>query len=158
MTFRAASSPAVILVVEDDSGDQLLIQESLQSGSVRKRVYVVEDGAKALEYLFHTGHYVRPAEAPRPDLILLDLNMPRVGGRELLRRLKSDPGLKEIPVVVFTTSDREEDVAFCYAAGANSYVQKPSDLARLQAVLEAVESYWLSVSQRAMSRLWTNPV
>jgi len=135
----------VILIVDDDAGDQVLIQEALQASQAGKKIYMVGDGEEALDYLNRTGRWAS-SPAPRPDLILLDLNMPRLGGRELLPRLKSDPRWKTTPVVVFTTSNREDDVAYCYAAGASSYVQKPSDFDRFQEVLSQIESYWLRVS------------
>jgi len=139
---------AVILMVEDDFGDQILIQEALQASSTPKRIEMVSDGQQALEYIYRTGAYRDPVRSPRPDLILLDLNMPRLGGREVAAKLKSDPEFRTIPIVAFTTSCREEDVAFCYSAGVNSYVQKPTDYDKLQYVLQQVENYWLEVSYR----------
>jgi two-component system response regulator len=148
-TVPYPSTPAVILVVEDDQGDQLLIQEALEASRISKQVHIVGDGVEALEYLRRSGRFSAPAEAPRPDLILLDLNMPRLGGKDLAAQLKNDPGLKTIPVVAFTTSVREEDVASCYLLGFNSYVQKPTDFDQFQAVLGQMEHYWLQVSVRA---------
>ena len=139
---------AVVLLVEDDVGDQILIQEALQSTPGPKRIEMVGDGEEALEYLYRQGRYSDPVLAPRPDLILLDLNMPRLGGREVAARLKGDPAMRSIPIVAFTTSCREEDVAYCYAVGVNSYIQKPTDFDRLQAVLELLERYWLETSLR----------
>ena len=139
-------TPAVVLVVEDDLGDQILIQEALQATRVAKQVYTVSDGEEAIEYLHRTGRYAAPTTAPRPDLILLDLNMPRLGGKEVAARLKADPEMKAIPIVVFTTSCREEDVVCCYEAGVNSYVQKPTDFERFQTVLQGLEYYWLELS------------
>jgi CheY-like chemotaxis protein len=146
MQSRNSQSPAVILVAEDDLGDQILIQEALEASRVPKQVCLVSDGEEALEYLYHTGRYHPPAAAPRPDLILLDLNMPRLGGKEVLARLKADAAQKTVPVVAFTTSCREEDVSQCYAMGVNSYVQKPTDFDQFQAVLRNLEQYWLEVS------------
>ena len=143
------ANSAVILLVEDDYGDQILIQEALQATPTSKRVALVSDGEEAIEYLYRLGRYADPSTAPRPDLILLDLNMPRLGGKELAARLKADPELKSIPIVAFTTSGREEDVAYCYHIGVNSYVQKPTDFDRLQGVLQGIEQYWLEISQRA---------
>jgi CheY-like chemotaxis protein len=108
----------------------------------------VSDGAEALEYIYKLG---RHTEAPRPDLILLDLNMPRLGGREVAAKLKADPSFRSIPIVAFTTSVRAEDVAYCYTVGVNSYVQKPSDFEMLESVLHDVERYWLEISQRLPS-------
>ena len=139
--------PAVILLVDDDVGDRILIREALEGNPIPKRIFMVGDGEEALEYLYGFGRYGGD-KAPRPDLILLDLNMPRLGGREVLVKLKSDLAKKDIPVVAFTTSCRDEDVAYCYLAGVNSYIQKPSSFNRLQAVLEHVERYWLEISIR----------
>jgi CheY-like chemotaxis protein len=142
------ANAAVILLVEDDYGDQILIQEALQATPTPKRIALVSDGEEALEYLLHSRRYADPSTAPRPDLILLDLNMPRLGGKELAARLKADPKLKSIPIVVFTTSCREEDIAYCYGVGVNSYIQKPTDFDRLQDVLRGIDQYWLEISQR----------
>jgi CheY-like chemotaxis protein len=138
--------PQVILIVEDDKGDQLLIQEGFEAGGAPKRFHMVSDGAEALEYLLRTGRYAPPVEAPRPDLILLDLHMPYVNGRELLAQVKRDEELKNIPIVIFTSSRQEEDVRFCYAAGANAYVGKPADFGQLRAILRSIELCWLEIS------------
>ena len=138
--------PQVILIVDDDKEDQLLIQEGFEAGEAPRHFYTVSDGAEALEYLLRTGRYAPPVEAPRPDLILLDLHMPYVNGRELLAQVKRDEGLKNIPVVIFTSSRHEEDVRFCYAAGANAYVGKPADLEQLRAILKSIELCWLEIS------------
>ena len=142
----SSQSPVLILIAEDDVGDQILIQEALQASRISKEIRIVGDGEELLEYLHHSGRYPSPGQAPRPDLILLDLNMPRLGGKEALARLKSHSGLKTIPVVAFTTSDRHEDVSDCYSAGVNSYVQKPTDFDQFQSTLHTLEHYWLEVS------------
>jgi CheY-like chemotaxis protein len=144
-----AKHTPVILLVEDDCGDRILIEEALQAAPAPKRIEMVADGEEALEYLYRLGRYADPLQAPRPDLILLDLNMPRLGGKEVAAKLKSDPQMRAIPIVAFTTSCREEDVTFCYSIGVNSYVQKPTDFDRLQAVLSQLEQYWLETSLRA---------
>lgn len=140
------SCPALILVVEDDVGDQILIQEALEASPVPKQIRLVGDGQEALEYLNRSGRYAALGAAPRPDLILLDLNMPRMGGKELAAELKANPGLKTIPIVAFSTSNQDADVAACYLLGMNSYVQKPLDLDRFQAVIQDLTHYWLQVS------------
>ena len=145
MAISNPRSPAVILVAEDDLGDQILIRESLEASPIAKQIRMVADGEEALEYLHRSGRYAPPAEAARPDLILLDLNMPRLGGKEVLARLKADEDLKTIPVVAFTTSAREEDVMQCYGMGVNSYVQKPTDFDEFQTVLRSLQEYWLKV-------------
>jgi len=137
---------SIVLVVDDDLGDRILIQEALQASRISKQIFMVSDGEEALEYLYRSGRYTPPATAPRPQLVLLDLNMPRLGGKEVLAKLKSDSQLRTIPVVAFTTSCREEDIAYCYAMGVNSYVQKPTDFDQLQSVLHHLEYYWLEIS------------
>ena len=136
---------AVILVADDDAGDRILIGESLQATEICPQVQMVADGEEAMEYLYRRGRYQVPASAPRPDLILLDLNMPRLGGKEVLARLKADTERKNIPIVAFTTSGREEDINECYAIGVNSYVQKPTDFDEFQLALRTLEQYWLEV-------------
>lgn len=146
MQVAHSHSPVVVLIAEDDLGDQILIREALQSSQIPKLLQMVCDGEEALEYLYHSGRYAASDQAPRPDLILLDLNMPRLSGKELLARLKADENFRTIPVVAFTTSGRDEDITQCYAMGVNSYVQKPTDFDRFQAVLRQLEQYWLQVS------------
>jgi CheY-like chemotaxis protein len=138
--------PPLILIVDDDKEDQLLIREGFEAGEIPKRFHTVSDGAEALEYLLRTGRYAPPIEAPRPDLILLDLHMPHVGGREMLARVKKNEELKNIPIVIFTTSRQEEDVRFCYAAGANAYVGKPAGFDQLRAILSSIELCWLEIA------------
>jgi len=146
--FPSARNPPVILLVEDDVGDQMLVQEALESSPILKRIEIAGDGQQALEYMYRLGRYADPARAPRPDLILLDLNMPRLGGKEVAAKLKADPRVRSVPIVAFTTSCRDEDVALCYSIGVNSYVQKPTDFDRLQSVLHHLERYWLEICQR----------
>ena len=130
-----AEGQLTLLVVEDDPGDVLIITEALESlGPGTRVVHVAADGRDALEFLRHEGDH---ADAPRPDMIFLDLNMPRMDGRELLQILKSDPDLRTIPTVVFTTSSSQEDVVASYERYANAYVSKPVDLEDFgRAVLE----------------------
>jgi len=131
-----------ILMVEDNPGDVRLTREALKGGKVLNQLHVVEDGVAALDFL-----YRRPPHqnAPRPDLILLDLNLPKMDGREVLTRIKSDDALKIIPVVVLTTSQAEEDVLRAYRLSANCYVTKPVDLHQFNRIVQAVEEFWLSV-------------
>jgi CheY-like chemotaxis protein len=144
---RQSRQKGVILLVEDDHGDQLLTCEALSESALAHQIVVVSDGEEALEYLNHTGRYADPAKAPRPDLILLDLNMPKINGRQLAARLKSDPALQTIPIVVLSTSDYHDDVAHCYKTGVNSYVHKPTNYDDFVATINAVEHYWLRVVQ-----------
>lgn len=131
-----------LLMVEDNPGDVYLIREGFEAGRIRPRLSVVPDGVEAEAFLRREGPY---GSAPRPHLILLDLNLPRRGGVELLERIKSDPGLRRIPVVVFTSSEAELDIVRSYDAGANCYISKPLSLAGVHEVIEAVDAFWFSV-------------
>jgi CheY-like chemotaxis protein len=133
-----------ILLVDDNPPDVDLTMEALQSGKLHNRISVVGDGIEALAFLRREGQY---AHAPRPQLILLDLNMPRMDGRETLAELKKDPDLRSIPVVVLTTSKSEEDIARSYALQCSCYIAKPVDLPRFMEVVRAIEDFWLCVVQ-----------
>jgi CheY-like chemotaxis protein len=146
---RDQRQKGVILLVEDDHGDQLLTCEALSESALAHKVVVVSDGEEALEYLTHTGRYGDAAAAPRPDLILLDLNMPKINGRQLAAKLKGDAELRTIPIVVLSTSDYHDDVAHCYKTGVNSYVHKPTSYDDFVATINAIEHYWLRVVQPA---------
>lgn len=136
---------AVILLVEDEDGDQELTRRALLSGNVKKDLYVVRDGEEALDYLYRRGRYAESQCFPMPDLILLDLNLPRLDGRQFLARVKADPKLRRIPVVVLTTSQQESDIVQSYEAGANSYVVKPVTVESILKLVYALETYWLEV-------------
>jgi chemotaxis family two-component system response regulator Rcp1 len=129
-----------ILLVEDSPSDTELTIEALKEAKVRNHLSIVEDGVKALEFLRRQGKY---SEAPRPDLIMLDLNLPRKDGREVLAEIKSDDSLKTIPVVVLTTSRAEQDVLQAYKHHANCYITKPVDFEQFLNVVRSVESFWL---------------
>ncbi|MGA2300510.1 MAG: response regulator [Candidatus Acidiferrum sp.] len=131
-----------ILLVEDNPGDVRLIQEALQDGKLLNRIATVSDGQKALAYLRKQGSYT---QAPRPDLILLDLNIPRKDGREVLAEIKADPHLRSIPVVIVTSSQAEEDILRSYNTHANCYVTKPVDLEKFVAVVKAIEEFWVTI-------------
>jgi CheY-like chemotaxis protein len=133
----------VILLVEDDPGDVLLITEALERSQVPPRLHVAADGQEALEFLHRTG---LPTDVPRPDLILLDLNMPRMDGRQVLAAVKADPRLRAIPVVVLTTSDAEADVLHSYHAHASAFVTKPLDLDDLETVVDQIGRFFTSIS------------
>ena len=135
-------SPIEILLVEDNPGDVRLTREALREGKVRNHLTVVGDGVEALAYLRRAGKY---AGAPRPDLIFLDLNLPKKDGREVLEEIKSDEALKRIPVVVLTTSKAEEDVLKSYNLHANCYVTKPVDLDQFIRVVKSVNDFWFTV-------------
>lgn len=132
-----------ILVVEDNEADVRLIKEGLAEVNVRFRLNVVEDGEEAGDFLFQRGKY---ASAPRPDLVLLDLNLPRRSGTEVLESIKTDANLKRIPVVVLTSSKSARDVNTCYDRGANTYFRKPSDLDQIYDLFRTLEHYWLTLA------------
>jgi len=131
-----------ILMVEDNPGDVRLTREALKGAKVWAQVHVVEDGVAALDYLYRRPPY---ESALRPDLILLDLNLPRMDGREVLAKVKSDPKLKLIPIVVLTTSQAEEDVLRAYDLNANCYVTKPVDLHQFNRIVQMIEQFWMTV-------------
>jgi CheY-like chemotaxis protein len=134
--------PIEILLVEDNPGDVRLTREALKTGKVWSELHVVADGEAALAFLRHEGDH---ANAPRPDLILLDLNLPRRDGREVLSIIKSDPNLKRIPVVILTTSQAEEDILKSYNLNANCYITKPVDFDQFMNVVRVVEEFWLTI-------------
>ncbi len=136
------TEPIEILLVEDNMGDARLAVEALKDGKVRNNLYHVKDGVEAMAFLRREEEY---ADAPVPDLVLLDLNMPRKDGREVLAEVKEDPTLRLIPVVVLTTSAAERDMVKSYDLHANAYVVKPLDLDRFAEVVHAVESFWFTI-------------
>jgi two-component system, chemotaxis family, response regulator Rcp1 len=131
-----------VLLVEDNPGDVRLTKEALKEGKMLNRVTVVGDGEEALSFLRRQGKY---ADAGQPDLILLDLNLPKKDGRQVLAEIKADPGLKRIPVVVLTTSSAEEDILKTYDLHANCYVTKPVDLEQFMRVVKSIEDFWVTV-------------
>lgn len=133
--------PREVLLVEDNMGDVLLIQEGMREIQSNAHLNIVRDGREALAFLHHQPPFTDP---PNPDLILLDLNLPRMNGHEVLAQIRADERLKLIPVIVLTTSEAPEDVRRAYELHANSYVTKPADLDRLFATLAAIEAFWLS--------------
>jgi two-component system, chemotaxis family, response regulator Rcp1 len=139
---RPPGRPIEILLVEDNPGDVRLTVEGLNEGKVRNNMHVAKDGVEALAFLRAEGQY---ADAVRPDLILLDLNLPRKDGREVLADIKADPNLKTIPVVVLTTSRAEQDVLHSYELQANCYITKPVDLEQFIHVVKSIEDFWLTV-------------
>lgn len=137
--------PAVILLVDDDAGDQELTRREFQRSKVRNDLRTVSDGEEALEYLTWTGRYSDPESAPRPDLILMDLNLPRLDGREALAEIRKRPDLRSIPVVVMTVSSAHSDVVKSYDLGAAAYVVKPMDLVQFARALATLQEYWLEI-------------
>lgn len=134
--------PIEVLLVEDDGGDVLITREALAEGKVINRLHVVGDGVDAMAFLRQEGRY---DDAPRPDLILLDLNLPKRDGRQVLEDIKNDSRLRRIPVVVLTTSDAEEDVLRSYDLHANAYVTKPVDFERFVDVIRQIDDFFISV-------------
>jgi len=134
--------PVELLLVEDNPGDIRLTQEALKDGKVLNNLHVVEDGVKAMAFLRPEGRY---GGAVRPDVILLDLNLPKKDGREVLAEIKADPSLMRIPVVVLTTSEAEKDILQAYNLHANSYIIKPVDLDQFIAVMRSIEDFWLTI-------------
>ena len=140
--FDRTTPPVEILLVEDNLGDARLTREALKEGKVYNNLHWVKDGVEALEFLHQRGKH---AGAPQPDIILLDLNLPKKDGREVLEEIKADERLRRIPVVVLTTSKAEEDVLKTYSLHANCYVTKPVDLDKFISVVQSIDNFWLTV-------------
>jgi CheY-like chemotaxis protein len=134
--------PIEVLLVEDDPGDVLMTREAFEEHKVRNNLNVVSDGADALAFVRREGEF---SDAPRPDLILLDLNLPKRDGREVLSEIKSDPDLREIPIVVLTTSAAEADILSSYRLHANAYVTKPVDFERFISVVKQIDEFFVSL-------------
>ena len=137
-----SGKPIEILLVEDNPADVRLTQEALREGKVRNNLHVARDGVEALEFLRRQGKF---AGSPRPDLVLLDLNLPRKDGRQVLAELKAIPKLRHIPVVVLTTSEAEQDIVKSYELHANCYITKPVDLDKFVEIIHGIENFWLSI-------------
>jgi chemotaxis family two-component system response regulator Rcp1 len=142
MFYQSNLKTVDILLVEDNLGDVRLTREALNEGKIRNTLYVVEDGVEALNFLRRQGEY---SQAVRPDIILLDLNLPRMDGRELLAEIRADPYLKRIPVVILTTSRGEANVLRSYDLHANCYITKPVDMAQFITVVRSVEEFWFTI-------------
>jgi chemotaxis family two-component system response regulator Rcp1 len=142
MRKESYGTPIDILLVEDNPGDVRLTIEALKEGKVLNTLSVAMDGVEALSFLYREGEY---ANAPRPDLILLDLNLPKKDGREVLAEIKSDENLRRIPVVVLTTSQAEQDIIKSYDLHANCFITKPVDLEQFISVLQSIENFWLTI-------------
>jgi CheY-like chemotaxis protein len=139
-------NPAVILLVEDNPADQELIRRAMEKATIRKELRIVGDGEEALDYLFRRGKYQAPASSPRPDLLLLDLNLPRVNGYQVLEEIRADSKLRPMPVLVLTTSRQEKDIIRSYELGCNSFITKPVDLDQLARFVQAIEKYWFEIA------------
>ncbi|MBA3045822.1 MAG: response regulator [Candidatus Thermoplasmatota archaeon] len=142
MNARDNGKPVEILLVEDNPGDVRLTQEAFKEGKLQNKLSVVNDGEEAMAFLRREGQY---ADAPRPDIVLLDLNMPKKNGSEVLAEIKNDPNLKRIPVVILTTSKAEEDILKTYDLHANCYITKPVDLNQFMTIVKYIKEFWLSI-------------
>jgi chemotaxis family two-component system response regulator Rcp1 len=142
MNNRKTGKPVEILLVEDNPGDVRLTQEAFKEGKVLNKLHVTRDGVEAMEFLRQKGKY---AKTPRPDIILLDLNLPKKDGREVLAEMKTDKDLKRIPVVILTVSQAEEDILKSYNLNANCYIIKPVDLEQFIRAVKLIEDFWLTI-------------
>lgn len=147
MTVATYDLPGVVLLAEDDPADQKLISRALSKSSPGFELKVVGDGAQLIDYLQRDGDYSDARRAPRPSLVLLDLNMPNMDGRTALREIKSNHDFRRIPVVVLTTSDQESEIAQCYDLGANSFITKPNSYPELVAMAVQLDSYWFELAK-----------
>ena len=142
MSAQGRSRPIEVLLVEDNPGDVRLTREALKDGKVSNNLSLAPDGVEALRFLRREGPY---AGAPRPDVVLLDLNLPKKDGRQVLQEIKADPSLRTIPVVILTSSEAERDIAGAYALQANCYITKPVDLDQFITVVKSIEDFWFSI-------------
>jgi two-component system response regulator len=142
MTEKITLKPIDILIVEDNGGDLRLIREVLDESKISNQIYAVRDGEEALDFLFRRGKY---SNVSLPDLIILDLNLPKIDGREVLAEIKVDPTLKKIPVVVMTMSQSDEDILKVYSLHANCFITKPIDLDQFIKVVKSIEDFWLTI-------------
>ncbi|WP_405189065.1 response regulator [Streptomyces anulatus] len=140
--MNTPAQPIEVLLVEDDPGDELMTREAFEDNKIRNTLHVVRDGQEALDFLYRRGEYT---EAPRPDLVLLDLNLPKYDGRQVLEQIKGDSELSLIPVVVLTTSSAEEDILRSYKLHANAYVTKPVDLDQFIAAVRQIDEFFVTV-------------
>lgn len=137
------TKPIVILMADDDADDRLLAKDAMEESRVANDLRFVEDGEQLLDYLNRRGEFSDPSQSPRPGLILLDLNMPKKDGREVLSEIKSDPNLRRIPIVIMTTSKAHEDISRSYDLGANSFITKPVTFERLVELMKTLGNYWI---------------
>jgi CheY-like chemotaxis protein len=140
--YESPLHPIEILLVEDNPGDSRLAKEALKESKLKNNLYVAEDGVEAMNFLYKKGKY---SKMPRPDLVILDLNLPKKDGREVLAEIKNDDNLKRIPVVILTISKAEEDILKTYNLHANCYVTKPLDLDQFMKVVRSIEDFWLTI-------------
>jgi CheY-like chemotaxis protein len=139
------SKPIIILFADDDKDDQLLVKDAFEDNRLANDLYFVDDGQELMDYLHRKGKYSDPQLSPKPDLILLDLNMPKIDGRQALKEIKKDNMLKRIPIVILTTSKAEEDIVRSYNLGVNSYITKPVTLEGMVDTIKTLEQYWFQI-------------
>ena len=147
--MNASTHPILVLVADDDPEDRMLIEDAFEESRLANPLEFVVDGEDLLDYLHRRNGYSDPSSSPRPGLILLDLNMPRKDGREALKEIKSDPELRQIPIVVMTTSKVEEDILRTYDLGVNSFITKPVTFEGLVEVVKELSRYWFQIVQHA---------
>lgn len=145
-----SGKPITILIADDDADDRMMIRDALQESRLANDLHEVEDGEQLLDYLYHRGDFTEMEPNPRPGLILLDLNMPRKDGRTALAEIKSDPRLRQIPVVVLTTSKAEEDIYRTYDLGVSSFITKPVSFEGLVDTMKALRRYWFEIVELPM--------
>lgn len=143
--MKGRQTTITILMADDDEDDCMLAREALAESRLANDLHIVRDGEELMDYLYQRGRYADPKSSPRPGLILLDLNMPKKDGREALKEIKNDPELRQIPVVVLTTSKAEEDIYRTYDLGANSFLIKPMTFAALVEVMRTIGKYWFEI-------------
>ncbi|MDP3016400.1 MAG: response regulator [Deltaproteobacteria bacterium] len=136
-----------ILLVEDNPVDIEITKRAFEKGKLKNNLHVVRDGEEALDFLYRKGQYADESKAPRPDLILLDINLPRIGGIDVLKTLKADPNLKRIPVTMLTVSDKDEDILRSFEMGVNSYITKPVDFNKFVEAIKAHHFYWTVITE-----------
>lgn len=138
--------PGTILLAEDNPADQALVKRSLINHKVHIELFIVDDGVEAMEYLRQEGKYADPQTSPKPDILLLDIKMPKMDGKEVLREVKNDPVLKTIPVIMLTTSDYEKDIIESYNLGVNAFITKPVDFNQFMQAMFSIKCFWLCVA------------
>ncbi|UCE71021.1 MAG: response regulator [Nitrospiraceae bacterium] len=151
--MTAAKKTVTILMADDDEDDRLMTKDALEESRLHNELRFVEDGEELMDYLRRQGEYADAEKAPRPGLILLDLNMPRKDGREALKEIKADPELKRIPIIVLTTSKAEEDILRTYDLGVNSFIIKPVSFQGLVEVMKSLALYWLEIVELPLEKV-----
>lgn len=151
--MKGNRTTVTILMADDDEDDYLLAREALVESRLANNLHLVKNGEELMDYLYRRGRYIREIDSPRPGLILLDLNMPKKDGREALREIKADPQLRQIPIVILTTSKTEEDVYQTYDLGANSFITKPVTFSSLVEVMKLLGRYWFEMVELPLKQV-----